>query len=70
MFNDKAKNQKLWIMIIILVALVAITLLLQAQILVMLQDLQTYFFQSYEWVMDSNPMPPMKPVMDSNPLPI
>jgi hypothetical protein len=37
---------------------------------VMLQDLQTYFFQSYEWLMDSNPMPPMQPVMDSNPLPI
>lgn len=68
MFQNKSK--KLWIMIIILTALVAVTLLLQAQILVMLQDLQTYFFQSYEWLMDSNPMPPMQPVMDSNPLPI
>ena len=63
-----------------LIALITATLILQAQMIMMLQDMQTYFLRSFtptniEAVMDSNPLPPVKTLLpqdyvkDSNPLP-
>lgn len=77
MFEKKHAN-KFWIIAIILIALVTVTVVLQAQILMMLQDLQTSLFRSFvpttsiEKVLDSNPLPikPVDTVSDSNPLPI
>lgn len=61
----------MWIALIIVTVLVAITLLLQTQILNMLSDMQAFIFRT-NWVMDANPLPamPINTVMDSNPLPI
>lgn len=77
MFEQK-HSKKFWTLAIILIALVTVTVVLQAQILMMLQDLQTSIFRSFyvpttiEQVMDSNPLPimPVETVSDSNPLPI
>ncbi len=77
MFEKKHAN-KFWAIAIILIALVTVTVVLQAQILMMLRDLQTSLFRtlipttSIEQVMDSNPLPikPVNTVSDSNPLPI
>lgn len=80
MFKHKGHSKKFWIVGVVIVALVTITLILQAQILFMLQDMQTYVLRTIapitkDYVMDSNPLPPVKPVdkgdyvSDSNPLP-
>jgi archaellum biogenesis protein FlaJ (TadC family) len=77
MFEKKHFDNKFWVIAIILIALVTITVVLQAQILMMLQDLQTSLFRSFvpttsiEQVMDSNPLPikPVDIVSDSNPNP-
>lgn len=71
MFNTHKKTNKMWIALIIVTILVAITLLLQTQILNILSDMQAFILKS-TWVMDANPLPamPVDTVMDSNPLPI
>jgi len=80
MFQHKSNAKHFWIVAIVIVALVTITVVLQTQILMMLQDMQTFVLRTIapiktEYVMDSNPLPPVRPinkanyVMDSNPLP-
>lgn len=71
MFNTHKKTNKMWIALIIVTVLVAITLLLQTQILNILSDMQTFFLKT-TWTMDANPLPamPTTTVLDSNPLPI
>ncbi|MBN1494585.1 hypothetical protein JW911_02480 [Candidatus Peregrinibacteria bacterium] len=65
---EKQNNKKLWIVMLVLIALVAIVLVLQTQIYVMIQDLKTTIFGSY--VMDANPFPPARTwLFDSNPIP-
>jgi len=76
MFQQK-HSKKFWTLAIILIALVTVTVVLQAQILMMLQDMQTSLFRSFftptkiETVMDSNPLPimPVDTISDSNPHP-
>jgi len=70
MFEQKShKNNKLWIALLVIIVLAAVMIVLEAQILVMLKDLQTSLFGSS--VMDMNPLPPMRGDMikDINPLP-
>lgn len=88
MFSHKKHSpKKLWITVLVLIGLVAATLIMQAKIMLMLQDLNAFVLRSFvpytapittDWVQDSNPMPPVKPVntiiktdyvMDSNPMP-
>ena len=61
----------MWIALIVVAVLVVITMLLQAQILAILSDMQAFILRS-SYVMDANPLPamPVNYVMDSNPLPI
>lgn len=70
MFKTK-QNKKIWTILILLLVLVAIIIVLQTQMLAMLQDLQTTVFNDMlrlsdslyntnEWMMDSNPLPPAK----------
>jgi flagellar basal body-associated protein FliL len=71
MFHNNTKNKKMWIALIVVAVLVVITMLLQAQILAILSDMQAFILRS-SYVMDANPLPamPVNYVMDSNPLPI
>ena len=71
MFQNKTKNKNMWIALIIVAILVAITMLLQAQILAVLSDMQAFILK-FNYIMDANPLParPATFVMDSNPLPI
>jgi len=68
MFEKKShKNNKLWIAVLVLVVLAAVIIVLEAQILVTLKDLQTSVLRNP--IMDSNPMPPIKAwYKDLNPL--
>jgi len=77
---EKKKNTNMWIILGTLLILVLISIILQAQILVMVSNLQASVFSDFfssnplppmkEAIMDSNPLPPMKEIfMDSNPLP-
>ncbi len=54
----------------IVLVLIAVSIIMQAQILNRLQDLQTFIFRS-SFVMDTNPLPALDPnvVTDTNPLP-
>jgi len=79
MFANKRHSKKFWAIAVVLIALVTVTLVLQAQIIMMLKDLQTSIFRNFvptskiEYVMDSNPQPVMRNVdyvMDSNPQPV
>lgn len=61
---------------IVLIALVAIILVMQTQMLMMLQDLQASLFGNYDWYSSSNPLPPARETLidpglieTSNPLP-
>jgi len=65
---EKENNKKLWIVLFILIALVAIVLVLQTQMYLMLQDLNTTIFGNV--IKDANPFPPAKSwLFDSNPFP-
>ncbi|MFC1599735.1 hypothetical protein ACFL3T_01775 [Patescibacteria group bacterium] len=70
MFHKQTKNKNLWIALIVVTVLVAISMLLQAQILAVLSDMQAFIFK-FNYVMDANPLParPVDLVMDANPLP-
>lgn len=65
---EKHAFKNMWLVMIILIALVAIVLIMQTQVIMMLQDLKASIFGG--WVMDVNPLPPVKDwLMDVNPLP-
>ena len=70
MFDKNKKVTKIWIALIVVAVLVVITLLLQAQILSILSEMQAFIFKT-SYVMDANPLPamPSNYVMDANPLP-
>lgn len=75
----KKNTKKLWAVMIVLIALVAIMLVMQTQVLMILQDLKTSIFGSWDWYFSSNPLPPaltaptisdpVSAVGSSNPLP-
>jgi hypothetical protein len=74
MFDEKShkNNKKLWITLIVILVLVAVMIVLEAQILVMLKDLQASVFGGAgDVIKDINPLPPAKGnwIMDINPLP-
>lgn len=71
MFDKNRKGTKIWVALIVVAVLVAITLLLQAQILSILSDMQAFILRP-SYIMDTNPLPAMPTtyVMDSNPFPI
>jgi hypothetical protein len=67
MFNHK-NSKKLWTVLVILAVLVAMSFILQTQILAKLNELQTFFLKNL-YVEDANPLPPKDYVQDANPLP-
>lgn len=71
MFDKNKKGTKIWVALVVVAILVVITLLLQAQILSILSEMQAFILKT-NYVMDANPLPalPTNYVMDSNPFPI
>lgn len=72
----KKNTKSLWAVMIVVIALIAIMLVMQTQVLMMLQDLKASLFGSFDWYFSGNPLPareiitnPLSTVSSGNPLP-